>query len=186
MLDIAGGWLESLYVLPGHSGSGLGTALLDLAKSLAPAGFGLWVFETNTRARSFYRGRGLVELERTDGSDNEEGAPDIRMVWPGEQPLTYLRGLMDEVDHDLAAVIARRVALTHAIQGFKDVAGQAGRDPAREREIARRMAGRAPVLDEAAWLRIMHEVIGASLDLLDSVDHRAVVRPRSRVETAAG
>lgn len=167
MLDMADGWLDSLYVAPQHLREGVGSALVDLAKSLQPGGFGLWVFETNTPARAFYRRHGLVELERTDGSDNEERAPDIRMVWPGEDPLTYLRGLMDEVDHDLAAVIARRVALTHAIQDFKPVAGHAGRDAAREREIARKMAGHAPVLDEAAWLRIMHEVIGASLDRLD-------------------
>ena len=167
MLDVADGWLESLYVAPENAGSGLGSALLDVAKALEPAGFGLWVFESNTPARAFYRRHGLVELERTDGTANEERAPDIRMVWPGQEPLTYLRALMDEVDHDLAAVIARRVALTHAIQGFKPVAGHAGRDAAREQEIARKMAGHSPVLDEAAWLRIMHEVIGASLDSLD-------------------
>ena len=167
MLDLADGWLESLYVAPGHTGRGVGSALVDLAKSLEPGGFGLWVFESNSRAREFYRRHGLVELERTDGTGNEEEAPDIRMVWPGEEPLTYLRSLMDEVDHDLAGVIARRVALTHAIQRFKPVAGHAGRDAAREREIARKMAGHAPVLEEAAWLRIMHEVIGASLDRLD-------------------
>lgn len=167
MLDLADGWLESLYVAPGHTGCGVGSALVDVAKSLEPAGFGLWVFETNARARAFYVGHGLVELERTDGTGNEEGAPDIRMVWPGQEPLAYLRSLMDEVDRDLATVIARRVALTHAIQGFKPVAGHAGRDAAREQEIARKMAGHAPVLDEMAWLRIMHEVIGASLDQLD-------------------
>lgn len=76
-------WLDDLYVLPAHAGRGLGTALLDLVKSLRPDGFGLWVFVSNEPARAFYERRGLVEAERTDGSGNEEGAPDIRMVWRG-------------------------------------------------------------------------------------------------------
>lgn len=78
-------WLDDLYVLPDHAGHGIGSALLDLAKARRPAGFGLWVFETNTPAREFYARRGLVEIEHTDGSGNEEQAPDVRMVWPGEE-----------------------------------------------------------------------------------------------------
>lgn len=80
---LAGAWLDDLYVLPAHAGRGVGSALLDLAKALRPGGFSLWVFETNRPARDFYARHGLVELERTDGSDNEEKAPDIRMAWPG-------------------------------------------------------------------------------------------------------
>lgn len=74
-------WLDDLYVHPDHAGVGLGTALLDLAKARRPGGFGLWVFETNAPARAFYARHGLVEVERTDGSENEERAPDIRVVW---------------------------------------------------------------------------------------------------------
>jgi GNAT superfamily N-acetyltransferase len=76
-------WLDDLYVLPTHAGAGIGSALLDLVKSLRPAGFQLWVFEMNAPARRFYARRGLVERERTDGSANEERAPDVRMEWPG-------------------------------------------------------------------------------------------------------
>jgi hypothetical protein len=50
-------------------------------KTLRPDGFGLWVFTSNTPARAFYAGHGFVETERTDGSDNEEHAPDVRMEW---------------------------------------------------------------------------------------------------------
>jgi GNAT superfamily N-acetyltransferase len=74
-------WLSSLYVVPEAAGRGIGSALLDVAKRLRPGGFSLWVFESNTPARDFYRHRGLVELERTDGSGNEENAPDIKMAW---------------------------------------------------------------------------------------------------------
>lgn len=76
-------WLDDLYVAPECQGAGLGGALLALVKSLRPAGLGLWVFETNRIARAFYAAHGFVEVERTDGSDNEERAPDLRMEWPG-------------------------------------------------------------------------------------------------------
>ena len=76
-------WLESLYVDPEAAGRGVGTMLLELVKHERPDGFGLWVFESNQPARRFYRRHGLVEVERTDGSGNEEGAPDIRVEWPG-------------------------------------------------------------------------------------------------------
>ena len=74
-------WLDDLYVVPAHAGRGIGTALLDLATVLRPDGFGLWVFETNVAARRFYAARGLVEVERTDGADNEERAPDVHLRW---------------------------------------------------------------------------------------------------------
>ncbi len=74
-------WLDDLYVVPAAARQGIGSMLLDLAKSLRPGGFSLWVFETNTPARAFYTRHGLVEREHTDGSDNEEKAPDLRMSW---------------------------------------------------------------------------------------------------------
>lgn len=74
-------WLDDLYVLPTHAGRGIGSALLELAQALRPDGFGLWVFVTNRPARDFYAARGLREVERTDGRDNEERAPDLRMLW---------------------------------------------------------------------------------------------------------
>lgn len=74
-------WLDDLYVTPSHAGQGIGSALLDLAKARRPDGFSLWVFEMNTPARAFYTRHGLVEREHTDGRDNEEQAPDLRMSW---------------------------------------------------------------------------------------------------------
>jgi chorismate mutase/GNAT superfamily N-acetyltransferase len=162
-------WLDSLYVGPDHQGRGVGTVLLELAKAERPAGYSLWVFASNAPARAFYHRHGLVELEHTDGSGNEERAPDVRMAWPGTDPMVFLRAQIDEVDDDLALLLARRLALTAVIQGFKPTPGQEGRDPAREQEIARRMARHAPGLGEEAVARIMHVVIGESLDACE--DH---------------
>ncbi|WP_377323217.1 GNAT family N-acetyltransferase [Pimelobacter simplex] len=75
-------WLNDLYVDPAHQGQGVGGALLDLVKARHPGGFSLWVFEQNLPARAFYAARGLVEREHTDGAENEERAPDLRMEWP--------------------------------------------------------------------------------------------------------
>jgi chorismate mutase/GNAT superfamily N-acetyltransferase len=161
---VAGDWLDALYVAPGHTGRGIGTALLDLVKSLRPDGFALWAFLSNEPARRFYRRHGLVELESTDGSGNEERSPDLRMAWPGRDPVAYLRRQVDEVDRELAELLARRTALAAAIQGFKAVPGHAGRDPRREAEIVRRMAEHVPDVDERSLARIMHEVIAAGLD----------------------
>jgi GNAT superfamily N-acetyltransferase len=80
---LEGGWLHSLYVRPDRTGEGIGTLLLDLAKTLRPDGLQLWVFESNVGARRLYERHGFVAVERTDGAGNEEKAPDVRMVWRG-------------------------------------------------------------------------------------------------------
>jgi GNAT superfamily N-acetyltransferase len=74
-------FLDGLYVRPGLTGQGIGSLLLDVVEATHPDGYELWVFQSNTGARRLYESRGLVEVERTDGSGNEERAPDIRMAW---------------------------------------------------------------------------------------------------------
>ena len=154
-------WLDDLYVRPEHQGRGVGGALFDLVTTLRPDGFCLWVFESNAPARAFYRGRGCLELERTDGTGNEEQAPDIRVAWPGADPVGYLRGLIDETDLVLGDVLARRTALTRAVQSVKP---STERDPRREAEIARRVAAVAPELGEERVARIVDVIIAQSLD----------------------
>ena len=153
-------WLDDLYVRPEHQGRGVGAALFDVVTSLRPSGFCLWVFESNTPARAFYRSRGCVELERTDGAANEEQAPDIRVAWPGPDPVAFLRGLIDETDLVLGDVLARRTALTRAVQTVKS-SGE--RDAEREAEIARRVAAVAPELGEERVARIVDVIITESL-----------------------
>jgi GNAT superfamily N-acetyltransferase len=83
LLVLNGTWLDHLYIDPDHLGEGLGTALLEHAQSMSPAGLKLWTFQSNLGARRFYERHGFVEGESTDG-DNEEGAPDVLYRWrPG-------------------------------------------------------------------------------------------------------
>jgi chorismate mutase/GNAT superfamily N-acetyltransferase len=162
------GWLDSLYVRPDLTGQGIGSVLLDLVKGLLPGGFALWVFETNVRAQAFYARHGLVVVRRTDGSDNEEHAPDLEMAWFGTDPVAGVRRRIDDVDDRLAGLLAERAALTAAAQRLKEVPGEAGRDPGREAEIVARMAGRGPAVGDRLGRdrlgRIMHVVISESLD----------------------
>ena len=154
-------WLDDLYVHPDHQRGGVGSALFDLVTTLRPDGFCLWVFESNHPARAFYRRHGCLELERTDGTANEEKAPDIRLAWPGPEPLRFLRGLIDETDLVLGDVLARRTALTRAVQTVKP-SGE--RDPDREAEVVRRIAAVVPELGEQRVRHVVDAVIEQSLD----------------------
>lgn len=160
---LADRWLDDLYVHPQSQRQGIGSALVDLAKERMRDGFCLWVFETNAAARAFYRRHGLVELERTDGSGNEEHAPDIRMAWPGVDPMAFWRREIDQVDAALAGLLDQRAAMTRQVQHLKRASGQSGRDPAREAEIIARMAARAPLLGQDRLARIVDAVITESL-----------------------
>ena len=168
LLVLEADWVQSLYVAPGHTGAGVGTTLLDLAKALRPGGLGLYVFESNTRAREFYARHGFGEVRRSDGSKNEEGAPDIELAWPDPASLAGMRRRVDALDDRLAALLAERATITAAIQGLKPVAGHAGRDRAREDEIVARMARVAPGLGEDRLRRIMQQVIAESLDAAEA------------------
>ncbi len=123
------GFVHSLYVRPDRLGQGIGSVLLDLVKGLRPDGFALWVFASNEPARRFYARHGLRELEHTDGSGNEERAPDLRMAWPGRDPLAYLRARARAVDRELAALQAERAALAEAIGELEDAGRRARRRP---------------------------------------------------------
>lgn len=160
-------WVHSLYVDPALTGQGIGSLLLDVAKHARPRRLGLWVFETNEGAQRFYLRHGFVEIDRTDGSQNEEGEPDVEMAWPDPASLQGMRGRIDDIDDRLAVLLAERAEITARIQRVKDVPGHAGRDAEREDEIVRRMALLAPALGEERLRRIMHAVISESLDAAD-------------------
>lgn len=79
-ISLKGEWLNHLYVAPGSWGHGVGTKLLETARSDVNR-LQLWVFQQNDKAQRFYADRGFHVRETTDGQRNEEKAPDVRMEW---------------------------------------------------------------------------------------------------------
>jgi GNAT superfamily N-acetyltransferase len=83
LLVVEGSWIQQLYVEPTLTGRGIGGELVRLAKRERPEGLRLWTFLSNAGAQRFYERHGFVATRRTDGDDNEEGAPDVLYVWSG-------------------------------------------------------------------------------------------------------
>ncbi len=75
------GWVAQLYVHPDHWRAGVGSALLNFAKSQRPDGLRLWCFQYNKPAMAFYERHGFVPIAFTDGHGNEEHEPDILYEW---------------------------------------------------------------------------------------------------------
>jgi chorismate mutase len=100
--------------------------------------------------------------------------PVVRQVNPHSLP--DCREAIDRVDAAVAALLEYRVALVGEVQRHKPVSGHAGRDRAREAEIVRAMAARAPSLDRAGLTRIMDAVITAGLDAVEAASAPAVWR----------
>ena len=77
------GWVDQLYVNPQHQGSGVGTALLDMAKA-AEASLRLWTFQCNARGRKFYERQEFRVYLETAVTENEEKQPDLMYFWARE------------------------------------------------------------------------------------------------------
>lgn len=75
-----GGRIQALHVAAGSRGLGIGQALLDEVKAVEPI-VELWTFQANERAIAFYCREGFCEATRTDGQDNDERLPDVRLIW---------------------------------------------------------------------------------------------------------
>jgi GNAT superfamily N-acetyltransferase len=75
-------WIDQLYVVPGAQRRGVGTELLQIAKSSFDR-LQLWTFQRNVRARRFYEARGFALVQETDGARNEEKEPDALYLWTG-------------------------------------------------------------------------------------------------------
>lgn len=73
-------WIDQLYVLPEAQGRGIGSRLLDVAKSTSPA-LSLWTFQKNEPARRFYEKHGFFVVDESDGAGNEEKEPDVLYKW---------------------------------------------------------------------------------------------------------
>ena len=71
-------WIGHIYLHPDYTGHGLGARMIELAKHELAGPIQLWTFQSNAGARRFYARHGFLEVEQTDG-DNEEQAPDVRL-----------------------------------------------------------------------------------------------------------
>ena len=78
---LTGDQLAHMYVRPACHGNGVGGALFGKVEERRPDGFSLWVFQSNTKARRFYEQRGCRLVKLTDGSSNQERAPDALYEW---------------------------------------------------------------------------------------------------------
>ena len=76
-----GSWIEQLYLHPAWIARGIGTRLLELARSELPPPIRLYTFQCNERARDFYERRRFKAVRFGDGSGNEEKCPDVLDEW---------------------------------------------------------------------------------------------------------
>ena len=83
LLAVQPGLLDRLYVEPGRQRQGIGSALLDKARSLLPDGFELYTHQRNQGARAFYEGRGLRAVA-FGVSPPPESEPDVKYAWVPE------------------------------------------------------------------------------------------------------
>jgi GNAT superfamily N-acetyltransferase len=83
VLVLDGEEVDQLYVDPDWQRRGIGSQLMRLAQTRRPEGLALWTFQTNLAARRFYERHGFVAVAWTEGSANEERAPDVRYLWGG-------------------------------------------------------------------------------------------------------
>ncbi len=81
--DAGQAWIDQLYVLPGHTGQGIGAQLLQLAHRLLQPPIRLYSFQANTGARRFYERHGYQAIAFSDGAGNEERCPDVLYEWHG-------------------------------------------------------------------------------------------------------
>ena len=78
------GWIEQLYLLPGHVGQGIGSTLVERAKAELGSPIRLYTFQENHGARRFYERHGFRAIQFGDGSGNQEGCPDVLYEWRGD------------------------------------------------------------------------------------------------------
>jgi putative acetyltransferase len=82
------GYLHEIFVTPDCQGRGVGSALIGLAKQLAPAGLRLHTLRRNTQAAAFYERHGFTVVSIGIG---RVGLPNAQYAWapgPADPPET--------------------------------------------------------------------------------------------------
>ena len=82
-LALNNSYIDRLYVDPSHQRSGVGSRLLDHAKTIFPDGLQLHTHQQNVRARNFYEKHCFVAV-KFGVSPAPESVPDVEYHWsPG-------------------------------------------------------------------------------------------------------
>jgi len=74
-------YLDQLYIHNDYQSLGIGEMLLNFAKNNSDNRIVLRTFQINKKAQMFYEKRGFKAISFSDGSNNEEGLPDIEYEW---------------------------------------------------------------------------------------------------------
>jgi putative acetyltransferase len=82
LLAIRGDFIDQIYVAVDRKRSGVGSALLQKARSLSPVGLRLFTFQRNAPARAFYEKHGFVAV-RFGINPPPENEPDVEYRWTG-------------------------------------------------------------------------------------------------------
>lgn len=98
---------------------------------------------------------------------------DHHIPQQADEHIAHLRGRIDELDAELAAILERRALVAAQVQRLKPVGYFAGRDMNRERELVERMAEHAPRLGTDRLATIMDSVIHAGIDAAQEEAARA-------------
>lgn len=77
------GYLHEIFVAPAFQGRGVGSALMALAKRLAPAGLRLHTLQRNTQATAFYERHGFRVVSTGVG---RIGLPNAQYAWAPARP----------------------------------------------------------------------------------------------------
>jgi ribosomal protein S18 acetylase RimI-like enzyme len=88
-LAIKGDSIEQLYIDPIEQKQGIGTSLMDFAKSRSADRLELHTHQTNAGARRFYEKSGFRAIE-FGVSGPPESEPDIRYEWKGRSGSTTI------------------------------------------------------------------------------------------------
>lgn len=77
--------IHALYTHPKARRQGIGSRLLGHAKRSAPR-LELWTAQDNEPARAFYAAHGFYPGALGFGQGNDEGQPDMRLIWQRNAP----------------------------------------------------------------------------------------------------
>lgn len=77
--------IHALYTHPRARGQGIGSRLIGEAQEAAQR-LELWTGQDNRAARAFYARHGFYPAMLSNGQGNDEGRPDVQMIWERNAP----------------------------------------------------------------------------------------------------